>query len=155
MFNRFFPILTMKTSTLLQFLPVSPTSTPFLAPLLTCSIPAGFPSPASDYMDERLDLSEHLGLHAEATFFLRVQGDSMQGAGIFDGDLLVVDRTVQAKSNHVVIAVIDGEFTVKRLQRRGGRTWLKAENPAYPSIELHEGQALEIWGVVSHVVHKP
>ncbi|SMC67016.1 LexA family protein [Polynucleobacter kasalickyi] len=126
-----------------------------LYPLFSCSISAGFPSPASDYIDQRLDLNQYLGMHSEATFFLRVQGDSMQGAGIFDGDLLIVDRSVQAKSGNVVIAVVDGEFTVKRLQRRGGITWLKAENPAYRPIEFKDGQELEIWGVVSHVVHKP
>ena len=126
-----------------------------LYPLFSHSISAGFPSPASDYIDQRLDLTQYLGMHSEATFFLRVQGDSMQGAGIFDGDLLIVDRSVQAKSGNVVVAVVDGEFTVKRLQRRAGVTWLKAENPAYPPIELRDGQELEVWGVVSHVVHKP
>lgn len=79
----------------------------------------------------------------------------MQGAGIYDGDLLVVDRSLNAKSGNVVVAVVDGEFTVKRLQKRGAKMWLKAENPNYPPIELHDGQELEIWGVVSHVVHKP
>ena len=74
---------------------------------------------------------------------------------IYDGDLLVVDRSRTPKSSNVVIAVIDGEFTVKRLQKKAGRTWLKAENPLYPPIELQDGQELEIWGVVSHVVHKP
>lgn len=126
-----------------------------LYPLFSCSVAAGFPSPASDYIDQRLDLNQYLGMHSEATFFLRVQGDSMQGAGIFDGDLLIVDRSLTAKTGHVVIAVIDGEFTVKRLQKRAGVVWLKAENPAYPPIELKDGQELEIWGVVSHVVHKP
>lgn len=124
-------------------------------PIYSCKIPAGFPSPASDYVDQRLDLNEYLAVNPEATFFLRVQGDSMTGAGIHDGDLLVVDRSLQAKSGQVVIAVIDGEFTVKRLQRYGGKVWLKAENPNYPHIELQEGQELEIWGVVSHVVHRP
>lgn len=127
----------------------------FFAPLFLETIPAGFPSPASDYIDQRLDLYDYLGVHSEATFFLRVQGDSMQGAGIYDGDLLVVDRSQTAKSGHVVIAVIDGEFTVKRLKKSGGRTWLQAENPSYPPIELRDGQELEVWGVVSHVVHKP
>ena len=127
----------------------------FLAPLFHDAVPAGFPSPASDYIDQRLDLYDYLGVHSEATFFLRVQGDSMQGAGIYDGDLLVVDRSRNPKSGQVVIAVIDGEFTVKRLQKSGGRMWLKAENPLYPPIELHDGQELEVWGVVSHVVHKP
>jgi DNA polymerase V len=136
-------------------MPIMTTIPPFLAPLFHDAIPAGFPSPASDYIDQRLDLHDYLGVHSEATFFLRVQGDSMQGAGIYDGDLLVVDRSKTAKSGHVVIAVIDGEFTVKRLQKRGGKTWLKAENPNYAPIELCDGQELEIWGVVSHVVHKP
>ena len=79
----------------------------------------------------------------------------MQGAGIYDGDLLVVDRSKKAKSGQVVIAVIDGEFTVKRFYQQGGQTWLQAENPQYAPIILCEGQELEIWGVVSHVVHKP
>lgn len=134
---------------------MSDTLPSFLAPLFSCSIQAGFPSPASDYIDQRLDLHDYLGVHSEATFFLRVQGDSMQGAGIYDGDLLVVDRSLNAKSGNVVVAVVDGEFTVKRLQKRGAKMWLKAENPNYPPIELHDGQELEIWGVVSHVVHKP
>ena len=124
-------------------------------PLYSCSIPAGFPSPASDYVDQRLDLNDYLGIHPEATFFLRVQGDSMIGAGIYDKDLLVVDRSIQAQSGQVVIAIIDGEFTVKRLQRRGSKVWLKAENPLYKNIELQSGQELQIWGVVSHVVHRP
>jgi DNA polymerase V len=136
-------------------MPMMTTIPPFLAPLFHDAVPAGFPSPASDYIDQRLDLHDYLGVHSEATFFLRVQGDSMQGAGIYDGDLLVVDRSKTAKSGNVVIAVIDGEFTVKRLQKCGGVTWLKAENPAYPPIELRDGQELEVWGVVSHVVHKP
>ena len=136
-------------------MPIMHTIPPFLAPLFHDAIPAGFPSPASDYIDQRLDLHDYLGVHSEATFFLRVQGDSMQGAGIYDGDLLVVDRSISVKSGQVVIAVIDGEFTVKRLQKRGGVTWLKSENPNYPPIELREGQELEVWGVVSHVVHKP
>lgn len=135
----------------------SPTRSPshLSLPVYSCKIPAGFPSPASDYVDQRLDLNEYLAVHPEATFFLRVQGDSMTGAGIHDGDLLVVDRSLQAKSGQVVIAVVDGEFTVKRLHRRGGKVWLKAENPNYRHIELQEGQELEIWGVVSHVVHRP
>jgi DNA polymerase V len=129
-------------------------TTPF-ARLFSYAIPAGFPSPASDYIDQRLDLNQYLGIHPEASFFLRVQGDSMQGAGIFDGDLLIVDRSKKAKSGQVVIAVIDGEFTVKRFYQQGGQTWLQAENPQYAPMILCEGQELEIWGVVSHVVHKP
>jgi DNA polymerase V len=124
-------------------------------PLLASHIPAGFPSPATDYAEEPLDLSRYLIRHPVATFFVRVQGDSMQGAGIYDGDLLVVDRSKKAKSGQVVIAVIDGEFTVKRFYQQGGQTWLQAENPQYAPIILCEGQELEIWGVVSHVVHKP
>ena len=130
------------------------TISPFLAPLFHDAVPAGFPSPASDYIDQRLDLHEDLGIHSEATFFLRVQGDSMQGAGIYDGDLLVVDRSLNAKSGQVVIAIIDGEFTVKRLQKRGGVTWLKAENPNYQAITFNEGSELQIWGVVVGVVRK-
>ncbi|MGA0032216.1 MAG: LexA family protein, partial [Burkholderiales bacterium] len=94
-------------------------------------------------------------LHPEATFFMRVKGDSMTGAGIHDGDLLVVDRSLEPASGRVVVAALDGELTVKRLQRRQGRITLKSENPAYPAITVGEDRDLQIWGVVAYVVHTP
>lgn len=116
-------------------------------------IAAGFPSPADDYADERIDLNRHLIRHKEATFFLRVQGDSMLGAGIHDGDLLIVDRAIEATDGKVVIASLDGELTVKRLSIRRETVRLMPENPAYPIIEVRSEQDLVIWGVVTNVIH--
>ncbi|HMM53694.1 MAG TPA: translesion error-prone DNA polymerase V autoproteolytic subunit [Candidatus Desulfobacillus sp.] len=123
-------------------------------PLLLSRVPAGFPSPADDYVEGSLDLNEHLVAHREATFFLRVQGHSMSGAGIADGDLLVVDRALEAGHGDIVVAVVDGELTVKRLWRRGARVRLVAENPAYAPIELKDGQELAVWGVVTAIVRR-
>lgn len=124
-------------------------------PLAAGKAAAGFPSPATDHVERRLDLTEHLVLHPETTFFMRVKGDSMTGAGIHDGDLLVVDRSLEPASGRVVVAALDGELTVKRLQRRQGRIMLKSENPAYPAITVGEDRDLQIWGVVAYVVHAP
>ncbi|MBY0269216.1 MAG: translesion error-prone DNA polymerase V autoproteolytic subunit [Burkholderiales bacterium] len=126
-----------------------------LLPLCAGRAAAGFPSPAADHIDQRLDLTEYLVLHPEATFFLRVKGDSMTGAGIHHGDLLIVDRSLEAASGRVVVAALNGELTVKRLQRSRGRITLRAENPAYPDIAVNDGHDLQIWGVVAHVVHTP
>ena len=123
-------------------------------PLYSHSVPAGFPSPADDYVSETLDLNEHLISHKEATFFLRAKGHSMTGAGIQDGDLLVVDRSLNPTHRSIVIAVVDGEFTVKRLYKRAGRIRLLAENPDFAPIEFIDGQELLIWGVVTSVIHK-
>ncbi len=111
-------------------------------------VSAGFPSPAADYEDARLDINEYLVRNPVSTFFFAVQGDSMQGAEIFDGDILVVDRSVRAVHGHVVIAFINGERLVKRLHRRAGRVALVAENPRYPALEIQDGMELEVWGVV-------
>lgn len=127
---------------------------PFAIPLFSHSVRAGFPSPADDYVSEALDLNEHLIAHKEATFFLRAKGHSMTGAGIQDGDLLVVDRSLTPAHRSVVIAVVDGEFTVKRLYKRGGRIRLLAENPDFVPIEFKDGQELQIWGVVTNVIHR-
>lgn len=117
-------------------------------PLGLTPISAGFPSPAEDYADRRLDINEYLVRNPVSTFFFSVQGDSMQGAEIFDGDILVVDRSIAPSHGHIVVAFLNGERLVKRLYRRGDRTALVAENPAYPTLELHEGAELVIWGVV-------
>lgn len=126
-------------------------------PLFSDKVPAGFPSPATDHMDQRLDLAEHVVTHPDATFFLRVKSDSysMTGAGIFPGDLLVVDRSLEPKSGRVVVASINGELTVKRLHKHGDAITLKAENPAYQDISIKDGQELMICGVVAFVVHAP
>lgn len=123
-------------------------------PLFAHRVPAGFPSPADDYIDQRLDLNDHLVDHPAATFFVRVQGDSMQGASINDGDLLIVDRALDPVDGKVVIAAVNGELTVKRLMLRNGQAWLQPENPAYAPIEIAEGLDCVIWGVVTNVIHK-
>lgn len=119
----------------------------------TSRVEAGFPSPADDYLEGALDLNEHLIRHPAATFFLRVSGDSMTGAGIYPGDILIVDRSLPPADGRIVIAVVDGELTVKRLHRRRGRIRLVPENPRYPTIEITAEQDLRVWGVVVHAVH--
>src|SRR5690625_1887144 len=115
-------------------------------------IPAGFPSPAEDHLDSTLDLNELLIHRPAATFFARARDDSMLQAGIHDNDILVVDRSITARHGDIVIAVVDAEVTVKRLEQKGQRLRLVAANPAYPPIELTDGQTLELWGVVTGVV---
>ena len=122
-------------------------------PLYACGVSAGFPSPADDYQEGALDLNEHLVNQPAATFFVRARGDSMEGAGIHDGDLLVVDRSLEAKAGRVVIAALNGELTVKRLARTEGRLRLEAENPAYGPIEFNDGDDVHLWGVVTNVIH--
>ncbi len=114
---------------------------------------SGFPSPAEDYTESGLDLNQLLVHNKSATFFLRVQGDSMTGAGIHDGDILVVDRSIAPFDRAVVVAVVDGELTVKRLKLRPGAAELHAENPGCAPIRLREGQEFDIWGVVTSAVH--
>ncbi len=136
-------------------LAVAADSARLLLPMAAGKATAGFPSPATDHIEQRLDLSEYLVLHPEATFFLRVKGDSMTGAGIHHGDLLIVDRSLSPASGRVVVATLNGELTVKRLHRSRGKLTLKAENPAYPDIAVNDEHEFQIWGVVAHVVHTP
>ena len=127
--------------------------TPVTIPLFGCKISAGFASPADDHLEKSIDLNEMLIEKPAATFMLRVEGDSMIGAGIHDGDLLIVDRSITATHGSIVIAVVDGGLTVKRLNRSGGKVRLMPENPQYSAIEILEGEELMIWGCVRHVVH--
>jgi DNA polymerase V len=129
-----------------QPLPLS--SVPHLLQMLPHRIAAGFPSPAEDHAVQRIDLMAQLIKHPQATFLLRVRGDSMKDAGIFDNDVVLVDRAIRPQSGHVVIAMLDGEFVCKTLWQRAGRTKLKAANVTYPDITPTDGQTLEIWGVV-------
>lgn len=122
-------------------------------PLASSTVAAGFPSPADDYIDVGIDLNEVLIRHPSSTFFLRVSGDSMTGAGIQHGDLLVVDRSLEAQPGHIVVAVLDGSFTLKRLMRHDGQLRLEAANSAYPPLELHQCGDVQIWGVAIHVIH--
>lgn len=122
---------------------------PLFLPIDTVKVSAGFPSPAADYEEQRLDINEYLVSNPVSTFFFPVQGDSMQGAEIFDGEILVVDRSVKPRHGHIVIAFVNGERLVKRLYVRDGRVALLAENPAYPQLEISEDMELVIWGVVT------
>lgn len=123
-------------------------------PLYLTPVEAGFPSPADDFMERRLDLHEHLVRNEASTFFLRAHGESMLGAGIHDGDLLIVDRALEASHNRVVIVALDGELTVKRLVRRQNQVLLMPENPNYDPVDITEREHVHIWGVVSYVIHK-
>lgn len=123
-------------------------------PLFLSPVAAGFPSPAEDYIDRALDLNEHLVRNPAATFFVRVDGDSMRDAGIASGDLLVVDRAEEPRNGAIVVAALDGELTVKRLCRRKGRLWLVPENPDYPPLEVGPEASFTVWGVVTYVIHK-
>lgn len=126
-------------------------STHISIPLAIEKVSAGFPSPAQDYIDRSLDMNEHLIKNEEATFIVRVASLSMLNAGIDVDDELIVDRSLDAKHNDIVIALIDNDFTVKRLMIEEKR-WLKAENPDYADIHLREGQELIIWGVVTYIL---
>ena len=132
-----------------------PTSSPsrLSLPLFTGKVAAGFPSPADDYVEKNLDLNELLVQKPAATFFVRAQGESMLGAGIHPNDILVVDRSLEAVPGKVVICAINGELTVKRLERVNEQWQLKAENPAYADIVIHDELELVIWGVVTNVIH--
>jgi DNA polymerase V len=121
---------------------------------VAATVEAGFPSPADDYLERAIDLNEELVRNPAATFFVRVKGESMRDAGIHAGDILVVDRSLTPSDRQIVIAMIDGEFTVKRLRRRVGGVFLEPENPDYPSIEVGENQELTIWGAVTFVIHQ-
>ena len=123
-------------------------------PLFETKISAGFPSPADDFVDTKLDLNDHLVHHPAATFFLRVSGDSMKGAGIFDGDLLIVDRSIERFNKAVIIAVLNGEMMVKRIIFRGKSVILAPENPEYKPVEVTEDMDFSVWGVVTAVVHR-
>ena len=127
--------------------------TPLFMPLYECSVSAGFPSPADDRYDLTMDLNKHLVQNTAATFFVRASGESMLNAGIHNGDLLIVDRSLTAKSQDIVIAVVEGDLTVKRLIQSNGKTILKAENPAFSNIELTEDITVSLWGVVTNVIH--
>ena len=120
-----------------------------VVPLMTSPAACGFPSPADDYMDRPLDFNELLIEHPAATFAVRVAGDSMIGAGIFPGDIAVVDRSRTAVDGSIVLALLAGEFTIKRYRCRGKRVWLHAENPAFEDIEVNEDSGFEVWGVVT------
>ena len=129
--------------------PIAFSGSPFIAQLLQNRVCAGFPSPAEDLGAQRIDLTQVLVIHPQATYFMRASGHSMVEAGIFDNDIIVVDRAIKPRHNHVVVAIVDGDFTVKHLYQRAGRIKLKAANPTFPDIVPKEGQTIEVWGVVT------
>lgn len=123
-------------------------------PLFEVPVKAGFPSPADDYLEQNLDLNEHLISHPAATFFVRVDGDSMTGAGIHKEDILIVDRSLEPTNGKIVIAVINGEFTVKRIRITPGKVFLDPENPNYKTMEINPNSDFRVWGVVTFCIHK-
>ena len=129
------------------------TTKKFKIPLLTNSVSAGFPSPADDHTEENIDLNEHLISNPSSTFFLRVKGDSMINAGIKDKDLIIVDKSLTAWPGNIIIAMIDGEFTMKRLSIKNNELYLKAENHNYPDFRFKNHINVQIWGVVIYSIH--
>lgn len=138
---------------LAAYLPTDPAGRT-LVKLYEHAVPAGFPSPAADFTERTLDLNEYIVKHPASTFFVRVSGDSMQNAGIYEGDIIVVDRSLTAGHNNIVLALIHGEFTVKRLCLSGKKTYLMPENDRYRPLEIYPDMGFEVWGVVIHVLHK-
>ena len=135
---------------------LQPTANPssLARPLFSSPVPAGFPSPADDYIEGQLDLNDYFIQHPSATFYVRVIGESMVNAGIFPRDILIVDRAIEAAHGSIVIAVVDNELTVKRLHRKGSAIELHPENPLFPVIVIEKTMELSIWGVVVGVTRK-
>lgn len=146
-----FPAAPTLQREILLYDPNAPSCT---VPLLLEKVPAGFPSPAADHVEAGLDFNEYLIQHKAATFVFTVSGDSMLGAGIFSGDKVVVDRSREAIHGDIVIAVTDGDHTIKRFWHRAGIIELRPENPVYQTIVLREGDTLEIFGVVIAIVRR-
>lgn len=123
-------------------------------PEMSAGVQAGFPSPAEDYVEKHLDLNELVIRHPAATFYVRVEGDSMRDAGIQSGDLLVVDRSLEPANGKIVVAVVNGEFTVKRIKVDGSGLSLVPENANYPSMPVSAEADFQVWGVVTYVIHR-
>ena len=129
-------------------------SSALFSPLAQGTISAGFPSPAEDYIELGIDLNKYLIKNPISTFFLRVSGNSMNNAGIYDNDLLIIDRSINPNPGHVVIALLDGEFTLKRLIKEKDHYYLKADKEDYPAISLNEYADIQIWGVAIYSIHE-
>ncbi len=123
-------------------------------PLVSASVEAGFPSPADDHLERGIDLNEELIRNPAATFLVRVKGESMRDAGIHTGDTLIVDKSVTPADRQIVVAMIDGEFTVKRFRNLNGKIFLEAANDSFAPIEVDENQELTIWGAVTYIIHQ-
>lgn len=136
-----------------QLLALTNTPTTLALPFFSSRISAGFASPADDHLENTLDLNQLLVPRPTATFMLRVEGDSMIGAGIYDGDMLIVDRSETAVDGSIVIAAVQGDLTVKRLKKNTLGIWLLPENPKYKPIVINEDSDFVIWGCVKHAIH--
>jgi DNA polymerase V len=123
-------------------------------PIALSCVQAGFPSPADDYLEDSLDLNKYLIKNADSTFFVKVSGESMIDIGIFPEDILIVDKSLDAKNNDIVIAILDNDFTVKRLFLKDGKMRLIAENDLFQDVIPEDGMNVTIWGVVTSVIHK-
>jgi DNA polymerase V len=134
--------------------PIAIQSTPLLLDVCGWSVPAGFPSPAQDHVERRIDLNEHLIHNKDASYLFKVSGDSMIGVGIFPNDTLIVDRSIQPVHNNIVLGVLNAEFTVKRLYKRGGVVKLVPENPIFPTRIIKEEDDFIVWGVVTAAIRK-
>lgn len=126
-------------------------------PLHHSVLPAGFPSPADDYLETRLDLNKHLVNNTSATFFAKVRGHSMEDAGIHEGDIIIVDRSKEVRNNDIAVCVINGEFTVKRICFDGDHITLKpeTESKTFQPLKITESDQFMVWGVVTYIIHKP
>ena len=133
--------------------PITPIE-PFSVSTLGEAVPAGFPSPAQDYVDEGIDLNRELIRHPASTFCARVAGDSMRDCGIDDGDLLIIDKALTPKEGSVAVCFVDGEFTLKRISVRADGIWLEPANPHYPALHVTDGSNFQVWGIVSYVVKR-
>lgn len=128
------------------------TDTALDLPIITEGISAGFPSPALDFVDLTIDLNKHLIKHPSATFYGRVKGSSLKNAGIDDGDLLIIDRSLEPTNGKIAICYIDGEFTAKRISVKKNELWLMPENDSYKPIKIEKENDFLIWGIVTHVI---
>lgn len=128
------------------------TDTELALPFVESGISAGFPSPALDFVDVSIDLNKHLIKHPSATFYGRVKGESLKDAGINNGDLLIIDKSLEPVNGKIAVCYIDGEFTAKRIKKTKDELWLMPENEAYSPIKIEEENDLIIWGIVTHVI---
>lgn len=133
--------------------PVTPVE-PYQVATLQEAVPAGFPSPAQDHVDDGIDLNRELIRHPASTFCARVAGDSMRDCGIDDGDLLIIDKSLEPQEGRIAVCFVDGEFTLKRISVRQDGIWLMPANPQYPALHITDGSNFQVWGIVSYVVKK-
>lgn len=148
------PLLNLHQGKELEIFSVD-TETDMELPFLPFQISAGFPSPALDFVDLSIDLNKQLIEHPSATYYGRVKGESMKNAGINDGDLLVIDKSIEPGDGKIAVCYLDGEFTLKRIKITKKELWLMPENEAYKPIKIEEGNNLTIWGIVTYIIKKP